>query len=260
MIRKISSAAALLSAVLVLPACAGGSDAPRDTQYVARDVATLYNAAKDRLNRRQYDVAAALFGEVERQHPFSPWARRAQLMAAFSSYMGRDYAEAIGAATRFVSNNPGNKDAPYAYYLIAISHYEQINRVPQDQTATLQALNALSTVIDRYPDSRYATDARVKLDLVRDQLAAKEMAIGRFYQDRGHWLAATLRFRSVVDTYQETRQVQEALYRLTETYLALGIPEEAQKAAAVLGRNYPSSEWYQRAYALMQDEAPAYIG
>lgn len=247
-------------AAMTLGACAGGSDAPRDTQYVARDVATLYNAAKDRLDRGQYSVAAALFGEVERQHPFSPWARRAQLMAAFSSYMARDYAEAIGSASRFVSNNPGNKDAPYAYYLTAISYYEQINRVDRDQTPTLQALNALNTVIDRYPESRYAADARVKRDLVLDQLAARDMNVGRFYQDKGQWLAATLRFREVVDNYQQTRQVQEALYRLTESYLALGIPEEAKKSAAVLGANYPDSEWYRRAYELMQDEAPATAG
>ena len=256
MIRKLSTAA-LLSATVALSACAGGKDAPRDTQYVARDVATLYNAAKDRLDRGQYRVAAALFGEVERQHPFSPWARRAQLMAAFSSYMGRNYTDAIGSASRFVANNPGNKDAPYAYYLIAVSHYEQIGRVDRDQSSTRSALAALGTVIDRYPDTTYATDARVKRDLVLDQLAAKEMSVGRFYQDRGQWLAATLRFREVVDNYQQTRQVQEALYRLTESYLALGIPDEAQKSAAVLGRNYPGSEWYQRAYSLMQEKAPA---
>jgi outer membrane protein assembly factor BamD len=181
-------------------------------------------------------------------------------MSAFASYMGRQYADAIGSATRFAANNPGNKDAPYAYYLIAISHYEQIGRAERDQTATQQALDALNTVIDRYPDTRYAADARLKKDLVRDQLAAKEMNVGRFYQDRGQWLAATLRFREVVDEYETTRHVEEALYRLTESYLALGIPEEARKAAAVLGANYPGGEWYERAYALMQRKAPQGLG
>lgn len=251
----------LLAAALVisplLAACAGGSGVKKDTRYVARDVNTLYRAAQDRLERRQYKIAAALFDEVERQHPYSPWARRAQLMSAFSYYMDREYTPSIEAAQRFLSIHPGNKDAPYAYYLIGLSYYEQISDVTRDQKITEQAKNALGEVIRRYPDSRYAADARLKTDLVQDHLAGKEMEIGRFYERSSNWLAASIRFREVTEKFQTTSHTPEALYRLTECYLALGIPEEAKKSAAVLGANYPGSKWYDRAYELMQKHAPS---
>ena len=251
----------LLAAALVitplLAACAGGSGVKKDTRYVARDVNTLYRAAQDRLDRNQYGLAAALFDEVERQHPYSPWARRAQLMSSFSYYMDREYAPAIEASQRFLSIHPGNKDAPYAYYLIGLSYYEQISDVTRDQKITQQALAALGEVIRRYPDSRYAADARLKVDLVQDHLAGKEMEIGRFYQRSSNWLAASIRFREVTEKFQSTSHTPEALYRLTECYLALGVPAEAKKSAAVLGANYPGSEWYQRSYKLIQRHAPA---
>ncbi len=240
----------------LLAACAGGGDVDTDTRYVARDVSTLYRAAQNRLDRGQYGLAAALFDEVERQHPYSPWARRAQLMSAFSYYMDREYTPSINAAQRFLAIHPGNKDAPYAYYLIALSYYEQISDVTRDQKITEQAQAALGEVIRRYPNSGYAADARLKMDLVRDHLAGKEMEIGRFYQRSSNWLAASIRFREVTENYQTTSHIAEALYRLTECYLALGIPAEAKKSAAVLGANYPGSEWYQRAYKLMQKHAP----
>lgn len=227
-----------------------------DTQYVARDVSTLYNSAKYRLDHQQYKLAAALFDEVERQHPYSPWARRAQIMSAFSYYMNRDYNESVSSAQRFLSIHPGNREAPYAYYLIALCYYEQIADVTRDQKITQQALDALGELIRRYPDTRYAADARLKVDLVNDHLAGKEMEIGRFYQRRGEWLAATIRFRTVIDKYQSTTHTPEALERLVETYLSLGLPEEAKKAAAVLGTNYPGSKWYERSYKLMRDHAP----
>lgn len=251
----------LLAAALVispmLAACAGGSGVKKDTRYVARDVNTLYRAAQDRLDRKQYKVAAALFDEVERQHPYSPWARRAQLMSSFSYYMDREYTPSIEAAQRFLAIHPGNKDAPYAYYLIALSYYEQISDVTRDQKITKQALDALGEVTRRYPDTRYAADARLKMDLVQDHLAGKEMEIGRFYQRSSNWLAASIRFREVTEKFQTTSHTPEALYRLTECYLALGIPEEAKKSAAVLGANYPGSEWYERAFKLMQKNAPS---
>jgi outer membrane protein assembly factor BamD len=254
------AAVRLLAAALVmtplLAACAGGGGVKKDTRYVARDVSTLYRAAQDRLDRGQYKLAAALFDEVERQHPYSPWARRAQLMSAFSYYMDREYTPSIEASQRFLAIHPGNKDAPYAYYLIALSYYEQISDVTRDQKITQQAQAALGEVIRRYPNSRYAADARIKMDLVRDHLAGKEMEIGRFYQRSSNWLAASLRFREVTEKFQTTSHTPEALYRLTECYLALGIPEEAKKAAAVLGANYPGSKWYKRAFALMQKHAP----
>ncbi|TNE42238.1 MAG: outer membrane protein assembly factor BamD [Sphingomonadales bacterium] len=254
-LRPIGLALGAFAAIATLSACAGNKS-KADTQYVARDVSTLYNTAKYRLDRGQYKLAAALFDEVERQHPYSPWARRAQLMSAFSYYMNHDYTEAISAAQRFLAIHPGNKDASYAFYLIAISYYEQIADITRDQKITQQARDSLGELIRRFPQSRYAADARLKLDLVDDHLAGKEMEIGRFYQRRGQWLAATIRFRNVIDGYQTTTHAPEALERLVESYLALGIPEEAKKAAAVLGANYPGSKWYSQAYKLIREHAP----
>jgi outer membrane protein assembly factor BamD len=177
-------------------------------------------------------------------------------MSAFSYYVGRDYTKAISSAERFLSIHPGNKDAPYAYYLIAVSYYEQISDVTRDQKATAQAQAAMTELIRRYPSTRFAADARLKLDLINDHLAGKEMDIGRAYERQGKWLAASIRFRTVIDKFQTTSHTPEALYRLAESYLAIGLPEEAQKAAAVLGRNYPGNEWYSRAFALMNKHAP----
>ena len=256
MLRNMPRPLAILlvaAAVVPLGACAGRNKHASDTSYVARDVSTLYIAAKERLDRGQYTLAAALFDEVERQHPYSLWARRAQLMGAFSYYLAKEHTKSIDSARRFLSIHPGNKDAPYALYLIALNYYEQIEDVNRDQSITQQALDSLGELTRRYPNTKYAADARLKIDLVRDHLAGKEMEIGRFYERRGEWLAASLRFRTVVDQYQSTTHVPEALMRLTETYLALGVPEEANKAAAVLGNNYPGTDWYGHAYKLMQD-------
>jgi outer membrane protein assembly factor BamD len=246
----------LVAAVLPLGACANQRNRTKaDTQYVARDVNTLYTLARQRLDQGDYPAAAVIFDEVERQHPYSIWARRAQLMSAFSYYAAKDHTKSVESARRFLSIHPGNRDAPYAYYLIALNHYEQIEDVTRDQSITRQALDALGELVRRYPDTRYAADARLKIDLVRDHLAGKEMEIGRFYQRRGQWLASVTRFRIVIDEYQTTTHAPEALMRLTESYLALGIPEQARRTAAVLGANYPGSKWYERAYSLVQRHA-----
>ena len=243
----------LAALTLPLAACGtfGGGRTQADTRYVARDVNTLYNAAWQRMQNGSYATAAALFDEVERQHPYSVWARRAQLMSAFSYYAADDHTKSIEAARRFLSIHPGNRDAPYALYLIALNYYEQISDVTRDQAITRQALDSLGELVRRYPNTAYAEDARLKIDLVRDHLAGKEMEIGRFYQRRSQWLASVMRFRTVVDEYQTTSHAPEALMRLTESYLALGIVPEAQTAAAVLGHNFPDSEWYQDSYALL---------
>ncbi|USI73787.1 outer membrane protein assembly factor BamD [Sphingomonas morindae] len=250
--------AALAAAVFApLAGCASnGKKKAGDQRYIARDVDTLYNLAYDRLDRRDYRVAAQLFDEVERQHPYSVWARRAELMSSYSYYLARSYNDSIKSSQRFLSIHPGNRDAAYAYYLIAVDYYEQINDVTRDQKITQQALDALGELIRRYPDTKYAADARLKVDLVNDHLAGKEMEIGRFYQRRGQWLAAIIRFRAVIDQYQTTTHVPEALERLVESNLALGLPEEAERSAAVLGANYPGSKWYGRAYSLMTRKAP----
>ncbi len=241
---------------LMLAACATTGKKGADTAYVARDVETLYAAAKDRLDRNQPKLAAALFDEVERQHPYSPWARRAQLMSAFSYYAAADYNKAIDSARRFLEIHPGNKDAPYAYYLIGLSYYEQISDVERDQKITLQAKTALEEIAKRFPGTEYASDAKLKLDLVEDHLAGKEMEIGRYYERSGKWIAATIKFQNVVENYQTTSHTPEALYRLVESNLSLGLQGEAKKYAAVLGANYPGNKWYERAYRLMQKYAP----
>ena len=258
MVKSLARPLALLLLVAVALPMAGcaGRKAKKDTSYVARDVNSLYATAKERLDRGDFKLAAALFDEVERQHPYSVWARRAQLMSAFSYYMSRDYTESTNSAQRFLSLHPGNRDAPYAYYLIALNYYEQIEDVTRDQKITQSALDSFGELIRRYPSSRFAADSRLKVDLVNDHLAGKEMEIGRFYQRRGNWLAAVVRFRKVVDSYNTTSHTPEALQRLTESYLALGIPDEAKKAAAVLGYNYPGSKWYERAFELVQKHAP----
>ncbi len=253
---KLAVFATAATALLLTAGCAGRGNKAKDTAFVARDVDTLYVAAKDKLDRGDTQIAAALFDEVERQHPYSPWARRAQLMSAFSYYVARDYTKSIQASQRFLSIHPGNRDAPYAYYLVALCYYEQISDVDRDQKTTQQALDALTEVVRRYPATRYAADARLKIDLVNDHLAGKEMQIGRYYERAGRWLAADLRFRNVIEKYQTTSHAPEALFRLVETSLSVGATEGAQKYASVLGANYPGNEWYQKAYKLMQKHAP----
>lgn len=238
----------LLGASFLLAACGGD----KERKFVARELGALYNLGADRLEKGRHEEAAIFFDEVERQHPYSQWARRAQLMSAYSYYEANEYEDAVLAAERFLSLHPGNKHAVYAHYLIAICHYEQINDVTRDQKSTEKAMAALREVMRRYPDSVYAEDASLKMDMTRDHLAGKEMDIGRYYQKRGQHLAAVIRFRRVLDEFDTTSHVPEALHRLVESYLELGIQEEARKSAAVLGYNYPGSKWYERSYKLMQ--------
>jgi outer membrane protein assembly factor BamD len=206
------------------------------------------------MDQGDYEQAAKLFDEVERQHPYSVWARRAQLMSAFNYYLAQKYQDAINSARRFVTIHPGNAEAPYAQYLIAMSYYQQIPEVFRDQTTTQSAADAFGELIRRYPDTRYAADARLKLDLINDHLAGKEMEVGRFYERSGQWLAASYRFRNVIDNYQTSSHTPEALERLVEVNLALGIPDEARKNAAVLGANYPGSYWYKQSLRLLNQE------
>ena len=238
----------LVGAAVLMPlAGCAGRGSKGDTSYVARDVATLYAAAKRAMDLGDYEMAAKLFDEVERQHPYSVWARRAQLMSAFNYYVAKKYPEAISSAQRFVTIHPGNADAPYAQYLIAMSYFEQMEDVSRDQSTTQSASDAFGELIRRYPESRYADDGRVKLAQISDHLAGKEMEIGRFYQRSENWLASTYRFRNVVDKYHSTTHSAEALERLVESYISLGLPEEAERTAAVLGANYPDTFWYRQA-------------
>jgi outer membrane protein assembly factor BamD len=220
--------------------------------YVEMPVEDLYNKAMDALAEGKYEDAATQFDEVERQHPYSVWATKAQLMAAFAHYQRNSYDEAIIALDRFINLHPGNRDVAYAYYLKSLSYYEQISDVGRDQKMTELALRSLEEVATRFPESNYARDAQLKLDLTRDHLAGKEMEIGRYYQSRGYYLAGINRFRTVVEQYQTTTHVPEALHRLTESYIALGVTDEAQAAASILGYNFPGSEWYMDSYALLE--------
>ncbi|MDB5410800.1 MAG: bamD [Rhodospirillales bacterium] len=240
--------AAVLGLGLLAAACA---DKDADTTYIERPAEEIYNSAMDKVLDSDYQKAAKDFDEVDRQHPYSVWATKAQLMSAYSLYQASKYDEAVVNLDRFIQLHPGNRDTAYAYYLKALCYYVQITDVGRDQKTTEQALKALDEVTKRFPESKYARDARLKLDLTRDHLAGKEMEIGRYYERQGNYLAAINRFRRVVDNYQTTTHVPEALHRLTESYLALGLVDEAKTTAAVLGYNYPGSEWYSDSYALL---------
>lgn len=239
------------TAVLMLTACSSFGKKAEELAYVERPAELIYNQAFTSIERQNWSRAKLLFQEVERQHPFSKWARRALLMSAYSDYRDAKYAESIGTAQRFISLHPGSESTPYAYYLIAINHYDQIFDVGRDQATTVSAEAALQQVIRRYPESDYARDARLKLDLTHDHLAGKEMSVGRFYQKQNQQLAAIGRFKSVVRDYETTSHTEEAMHRLVESYVALGVIGEAKRVGAVLGYNYPNGEWYNDSYKLL---------
>ncbi|MEZ5998776.1 MAG: outer membrane protein assembly factor BamD [Hyphomonas sp.] len=246
-----------LVAAIALTACQSRSKRQEEVAYVERPVEQLYNQAASRLDARAYGDAILMFNEVERQHPYSEWARKAMVMTAYANYKQHDYDEAISSAQRYIGLHPGGSEAAYAYYLIAISQFEQIVDVGRDQGTTEAAKTALLDVIRRFPDSEYARDAQVKLDMVNDQLAGKEMTIGRWYLRSNQVLAAVNRFRTVVEDYDTTSHTEEALYRLVEAYLTLGMRPQAAEAAAALDYNYPDSDWYKMAYNLMTSEGIA---
>ncbi len=237
--------AALIALSGLVSACvARDADVPLESA----DAETIYRSAEAELDRERYDDAADLFIEVERLHPYSEWARRGLIMAAFSYHADREYEQARVAAQRFLDFYPADEDAAYAQYLLALSYYDQIDQVGNDQGLTFQALQALRQVIELYPESEYASSAVLKFDLAFDQLAAKEMEIGRYYLRRGHYTAAINRFRIVVEEFQTTSHTPEALLRLVEAYLSLGLTAEAQTAGAILGYNFQGSPFYDDAF------------
>ena len=244
---------AAVAAALVVTGCAGQKPKPR-LAYVERPVELLYATGADRLDNKRWADAISYFEEVERQHPYSEWSRRAILMTAYANYQANNYADAIENADRFINLYPGNLSTPYAYYLKAICYFEQIVDVGRDQAATEQALIALRDVQLRFPKSEYAIDATYKLDMVYDQLAGKEMEVGRWYLREGQTIAAIGRFRTVIDKYQTTSHAPEALYRLIEGYLTVGLVGEAQRTGAMLGYNFRDDPWYGTAYRLLTDK------
>jgi outer membrane protein assembly factor BamD len=212
----------------------------------------MYNQGLARIQNRDFEGAAKKFSDLDKQYPYSEWSRKALIMTTYSNFEGAAYPEAINNAKRYLQLHPASKDAAYAQYLLAMSYYNQIPDVTRDQEQTERAVVALQELVDRYPKSEYVRDARYKIQVTRDQLAAKEMEVGRYYLQRRNYTAAINRFRDVVAKYQNTRHVEEALMRLSEAYMALGITGEAQTAAAVLGHNFPDSRWYKDSFVLLQ--------
>lgn len=242
--------AAPLLLILSLTGCSlfgsSSEDAPRDAGSVT--VEQLYSRGVDALNAKKYDTAVKQFDLLEQTYPYSSFAVNAQLMQGYAEYLRNHYTDAIGVLDRFIQLHPAHRDIAYVYYLRALCYYEQIADIQRDQKGTQDALNALQEVVTRFPDSSYARDARLKVDLARDHLAGKEMEVGRYYERQKLYTAAIGRFQRVVDDFQTTNHVPEALHRLTEIYLILGLPDQARKTAAVLGHNYPGSEWYEDSY------------
>jgi outer membrane protein assembly factor BamD len=255
--RPLRLAASLAVLAIPLSGCGTG---PLWDKFLAKDdtfkdepADKLYNEGLYLLNQKSDPKAASKkFEEVDREHPYSDWARKSLLMSAYAFYNSGDYDSCIGAATRYVTLHPGSPDSAYAQYLIAASHYDQIPDISRDQGRTEKAIAALEEVVRKYPTSEYSVSAKAKLEGARDQLAGKEMTIGRYYMGKHDYAAAINRFKTVVTQYQTTRHVEEALERLTEAYMAIGIVGEAQTAAAVLGHNFPDSRWYKDAYNLVK--------
>lgn len=252
MCTRIKTLIPLLAVSLFLGACSIFDE--EKPVYVEKPVDELYNRGVDQMGSRKFADAALTFEEVERQHPYSVWATKSQIMAAYGYYKSNNYDEAIAALERFIQLHPTHKDVGYAYYLKGLTYYEQISDVTRDQLMTTLALESLNEVLTRFPDSKFARDAKFKMELTYDHLAGKEMEIGRYYHNQHQYLAAINRFRTVVDKYQTTTHVPEALHRLTEAYLALGLKDEARKTASVLGHNFPGSEWYMDSYEMLTGE------
>lgn len=242
--------AAPLLLLLSLTGCSlfgsSSDDAPRDAGSVP--VEQLYSRGVDALNAKKYDTAVTQFDLLEQTYPYSSFAVNAQMMQGYAEYLRNHYTDSIGVLDRFIQLHPAHRDIAYVYYLRALCYYEQIADIQRDQKGTSEALNALQEVVTRFPDSAYGRDARLKIDLARDHLAGKEMEVGRYYERQKLYTAAIGRFQRVVDDFQTTNHVPEALHRLTEIYLILGLPDQARKTAAVLGHNYPGSDWYEASY------------
>ena len=239
-----------LGAVLLLPLLAGcgSKDEESDTKAPTAPVETLYNNGIDALNDKRYTSAIDQFNLVEQNYPFSTWAPNAQLMAAYGQYLQNHYTEALTALDHYIQLHPASREIAYAYYLRALCYYEQIVDISRDQKGTQDAMTALQEVVNRFPGSAYARDARLKIDLCNDHLAGKEMDIGRWYENQKLYTAAIGRFQRVVDNYQTTNHVPEAMHRLVEIYLILGLKDEAKRTASVLGYNYPGNRWYADTY------------
>jgi outer membrane protein assembly factor BamD len=238
----------MLSMLLTLGGCSIFSSSDVPASQANLPVEELYGRGVDSLNAKNYDQAVKQFDLLEQTYPYSGFAVNAQLMQGYSEYLRNHYSDAISVLDRFIQLHPAHRDIAYVYYLRSLCYYEQIADIQRDQRGTQDAMTAMQEVVTRFPESAYARDARLKIDLARDHLAGKEMEVGRYYEKQRLYTAAIGRFQRVVDDYQTTNHAPEALHRLTEIYLMLGLPDQARKTAAVLGHNYPGSEWYESSY------------
>jgi outer membrane protein assembly factor BamD len=252
--KRILLALSVATAPLLLSGCMSSEKDIDLSTYVdqTEPADVLYNQGLANLNAGRLAEASKKFAAVDRQHPYSEFARKSMVMGAFANYRQGNYEEAIGSAKRYLTLYPSTEDADYAMYIIGLSYFRQIRDVTQDQKEARQTVQTMQEVVTRWPESEYVEDAKAKIRFANDQLAGKEMQIGRYYLERREYLAAIKRFRSVVETYSNTRHIEEALARLVEAYYAMGLTDEAQTAAAVLGQNYPDSQWYKDSYKLLQ--------
>ncbi|EAS51509.1 putative competence lipoprotein comL [Aurantimonas manganoxydans SI85-9A1] len=254
-VAKLTGALALGLASAGLSGCMSSDTSDVEALALAAETDppdVLYNQGLANLEGGRLGEATKKFEAIDRQHPYSEWARKALVMSAFASYRGGDYDTAINSSKRYLSLYPGSEEAAYAQYIMGLAYYRQIPDVTRDQKEAARAAAAMREVFEKYPDSEYADDARAKLRIARDQLAGKEMQVGRYYLERREYVAAINRFKNVVDVYSDSRHVEEALARLTEAYYAMGLTREAQAAASVLGQNFPDSQWYRDSYQLLQ--------
>jgi outer membrane protein assembly factor BamD len=252
--RTAFLALSVLSAPIFLSACtSSGKDLDLSTYVEQTEPAdVLYNQALANMNSGRLKEASAKFDAIDRQHPYSEYARKSLVMGAFANYRQGNYDDSINSAKRYLALYPSTPDAAYAQYIVGLCYFRQIRDVTQDQKESRRAIEAMQEVVTRWPDSEYVDDAKAKIRMARDQLAGKEMQVGRYYLERREYIAAVKRFRYVVENYSNTRHIEEALARLTESYYAMGLTSEAQTAAAVLGQNYPDSQWYKDSYKLLQ--------
>ncbi|MEH6359770.1 MAG: outer membrane protein assembly factor BamD [Amylibacter sp.] len=257
LLLKKSSLLLVVAVALAVAGCSGKGKEKSDISLEGKSPEAIFNSGEALLSKRKASRAAIRFSEVERLYPYSDWAKRSVIMSAFAHHEAEEYEESRAAAQRYLDFYPADDDAPYAQYLIALSFYDQIDDVSRDQGVTFQALQALRTTVERYPDSEYASSALLKFDLALDHLAGKEMEIGRYYLKRGHYTAAINRFRIVVEDFQTTTHTPEALHRLVESYLSLGIEADAQTAGAILGYNFQGSDWYKDSHVLLTGQGIA---
>jgi len=257
LLLKKSSLLLVVAVALAVAGCSGKGKEKSDISLEGKSPEAIFNSGEALLSKRKASKAAIRFSEVERLYPYSDWAKRSVIMSAFAHHEAEEYEESRAAAQRYLDFYPADDDAPYAQYLIALSFYDQIDDVSRDQGVTFQALQALRTTVERYPDSEYASSALLKFDLALDHLAGKEMEIGRYYLKRGHYTAAINRFRIVVEDFQTTTHTPEALHRLVESYLSLGIVADAQTAGAILGYNFQGSDWYKDSHVLLTGQGIA---